>query len=188
MNTKKIVITGGPSTGKTAVVEKLETLGYTCLHEVIRTMTLEKKAEEDTVTFKSNPIVSVSDPVAFNTRILKARVAQYHTSNEIDQGVIFFDRGIPDVLAYMDCFGQHYKEGFTKACLDHPYDLVFLMPPWKEIYISDNGRFESYEESLLVHKCLQNTYEQFGYNIITIPKETVIKRVDFILDCIKALK
>lgn len=185
MNTKKIVITGGPSTGKTAVIEKLETLGYTCLHEVIRAMTLEKKTEDKTVTFKSNPIVSVADPMAFNTSILNARVAQYHASNEIEKELVFFDRGIPDVLAYMDCFGQNYEENFTKACTDYSYDIVFLMPPWKEIYVSDNGRFESYKESLWVHKCLKNTYEQFGYDIVTIPKETISKRVDFILDCIK---
>jgi len=187
LNTKKIVITGGPSTGKTSVIEKLETLGYTCLHEVIRNMTLEKKEGEETVIFKSNPIVSVSDPMAFNTSILKARVEQYNSVEMINKDVVFFDRGIPDVLAYMDCFGQEYYKDFTNTCTDHPYDLILLMPPWKEIHILDNERFESYEESLQVHECLQNTYEKLGYDVITVPKHTVLKRVDFILDRIKAL-
>lgn len=187
LRTKKIVITGGPSTGKTSVIEKLEKAGYTCLHEVIRSMTLEKK-ETEAVVFKSNPIVSVSDPLTFNTRILNARVEQYHAVKEDDRNFVFLDRGIPDVLAYMDCFEQKYNDTFIKACSDHPYDLVFLMPPWKEIHIVDEGRFETYEEALQVHKCLLHTYIRLGYNVIIVPKDTVQKRVDFILDCLKTLK
>lgn len=150
-------------------------------------MTLEKK-EKEAVIFKSNPIVSVEDPMSFNTRILNARVDQYHSVEQIDQNFIFFDRGIPDVLAYMDCFGQAYGESFTQLCANHPYDLVLVMPPWKEIHIADEGRFESYEESLLVHDCLVKMYTKLGYDIITIPKDAVTKRVDFILDLIKELK
>ncbi len=169
------------------MIEKLEAAGYTCLHEVIRLMTLEKKKKE-AVVFKSNPIVSVADPMAFNTSILNARVTQYHSVKKTDDNLIFFDRGIPDVLAYMDCFGQAYEDTFTKACTDHPYDLVFLMPPWKEIHTADDGRFESYEESLLVHECLLNTYTKLGYDVISVPKDLVTKRGDFILDRIKTLK
>lgn len=187
MQTKKIVITGGPSTGKTSVIEKLEAMGYTCIHEVIRAMTLEKKNKE-AVVFKSNPIVSVADPMAFNTNILNARKEQYRSVEKLNKDFIFFDRGIPDVLAYMDCFNQSYKNTFTKACKDHPYDLVFIMPPWKEIHVSDEGRFESYEESLQVHDCLLNTYSFLGYDVIDVPKDAVHKRVEFILDRIKALK
>lgn len=150
-------------------------------------MTLEKK-DKEAVIFKSNPIVSVADPMAFNTSILNARVSQYHSVEKIDKDFVFFDRGIPDVLAYMDCFKQAYEVTFTKACTNHPYDLVFIMPPWKEIHIADDGRFESYEESLEVHECLLHTYSKLGYDVITVPKQPVIKRVDFILDHIKAIK
>jgi len=185
---KKIVITGGPSTGKTSVIEKLETLGYTCLPEVIRAMTLEKKESEEAVSFKSNPIISVADPMAFNSSILNARIAQYNATLQSTESLFFFDRGIPDVLAYMDCFKQKYGDNFTTACAKHPYDLVFLMPPWKEIHRTDNERFESFEESLLVHECLQNTYRQLGYAVITVHQDTIDNRVKFILEKIKSLK
>ncbi len=186
MQTKKIVITGGPSTGKTAVIENLEDQGFTCLHEVIRSMTLQKKEEQQTRNFKSNPIVSVDDPMAFNNAILKARIAQYKTIESIEKDVVFLDRGIPDVLAYMDCFKQTYDEHFIEACTKHSYDFVFFMPPWQEIYVSDNERLESYEESLLINECLLNTYQQLGYNTIIVPKDSIANRIDFILNTIQA--
>lgn len=180
------MITGGPSTGKTSVIQHLEKLGFSCLHEVIRLMTLEKQAEEDETVFKTNPIVSVADPEAFNQRILDARIAQYLSVNDAENDTVFFDRGIPDVLAYMDCFGQHYDSGFEKACREHRYDSIFVMPPWKEIHVSDNERFESFEESLRVHECLVDCYSRFGYQVQLVPKMDIDKRAEFILDHLNA--
>lgn len=187
MNTKKIVITGGPSTGKTAVIEALEQKGYQCLEEVIRAMTLAKKAQESDVVFKSNPIVSVTDPAAFNQMILDARVDQYKSTLNSSNELVFFDRGIPDILAYMDCFGQEYDESFKSACSTNTYDLIFLMPSWQEIYVVDNERFETYEESLQINDCLLQSYSSFGYAVNSVPKDTIRNRVDFILNHIKEL-
>ncbi len=185
MNTKKIVITGGPSTGKTAVIEVLKQKGYHCLEEVIRAMTLAKKAEESDVVFQSNPIVSFTDPAAFNQMILDARLAQYKSVIASADALAFFDRGIPDVLAYMDCFGQQYDESFKNVCKTNKYDMIFLMPPWKDIHIVDNERFETYEESLRINECLANSYSSFGYDVQVVPKDTILNRVDFILDSVK---
>ena len=182
MTTKKIVITGGPSTGKTSVINHLEEHGYVCLHEVIRLMTLAKKEEEVETVFKTNPIVSVSDPAAFNQSILDARIEQYISVGTIEEGTVFFDRGIPDVLAYMDCFNQTYEAAFEEACKNHAYDAVFIMPPWEEIHISDNERFETFEESILVHESLVNCYTRFGYDVQIVPKMGVKERVAYILD------
>ncbi len=188
MNTKRIVITGGPSTGKTAVIEALEQKGHSCLEEVIRAMTLAKKAEESEIVFESNPIVSVTDPMAFNQMILNARVSQYKSTSDSSDEFVFFDRGIPDVLAYMDCFNQEYDESFEEACLTNRYDLIFLMPPWKDIHIVDNERFESFEESLRINACLEHSYSSFGYDVQIVPKDSILNRVDFILESVKNLK
>lgn len=185
LKTKRIVVTGGPSTGKTTVIEALEQEGYHCFEEVIRAMTVAKKAEGNDVVFESNPIVSVADPLAFNQMILDARIAQFESSLQSTDELVFFDRGIPDVLAYMDCFDQEYDASFKAAAVAHRYDVIFLMPPWKEIHVVDNERFESYEESLRVNACLEHAYTSFGYDIQRVPKDTISNRVDFILERIK---
>lgn len=182
MSTQKIVITGGPSTGKTSVINLLEKMGFTCLHEVIRSMTLEQKNLHGVTDFKTNPIVSVSDPIAFNQKILNARLEQFETAMKSDDEMVFFDRGLPDVIAYMECFGQEYHSDFIEACVNNRYDVVFLMSPWKEIHISDGERFENFEESLKVNECLFDCYTNLGYTVEIVPKDTVDKRVDFILE------
>lgn len=178
MGLKKIVVTGGPSTGKTSVIQKLEEMEFSCMEEIIRAMTAKEKKE---VVFKTNPIVSVTDPLKFNLKILGGRIEQYQLAKEKNDEIIFFDRGIPDVLAYMDCFGQYYGQEFKSACQLYRYDFIFLMPPWREIHIEDEQRFETYEESLRIHDCLKNTYETFGYTLIEVPKLSIEKRIDFIL-------
>ena len=178
MNPKKIVITGGPSTGKTSVIQKLEKMEFSCMEEVIRGITSKEK---EVTLFKTNPIVSVDDPLKFNLKILEGRIEQFYHAQKIHSETIFFDRGIPDVLAYMDCFGQSYGAYFENMCKKHRYDFVFLMPPWREIHIEDEQRFETYEESLRINDCLKIRYEAYGYTTIEVPKLSIEERIAFIL-------
>ncbi|WP_086478151.1 MULTISPECIES: AAA family ATPase [Arenibacter] len=178
MNSKKIVITGGPSTGKTSIINKIEALGYFCFEEISRQVTLEARKEGIPQLFKT-------DPLLFSERIMEGRMAQFHASQKVDEPLIFFDRGLPDVTAYMDCFGQEYGPQFVKPIETLRYDHIFLLPPWQEIHASDNERYESYEEALQIHSCLEKTYRDFGYTIIDVPKETVEGRVTFILNALK---
>lgn len=181
MNTKKIVITGGPGTGKTSIINTLKTLEYYCFDEIIRALTLEAKNTVDTDSQISNPIAFVDDPMEFNTKLLKGRISQFIKADENDVGLSFFDRGIPDVLAYMDFFNQKYDSEFTNACNKHKYNHVFLLPPWKAIYRSDGERFETFEEAEKIHNCLKQVYQNLEYQITEVPFGTVKERTNFIL-------
>ena len=185
LNPKKIVISGGPGTGKTSVVQALESLGYPCFHEVIRSMTLEAKKEGDPASFVTNPLAFVQDPYDFNRRLLENRLGHFRKGALIGKNVVFFDRGMPDVLAYMDYFRQEYAADFTSVCEGNRYDVVLLLPPWEDIYISDNERLESFEESLEIHQCLTAAYERFGYTPISVPEGSVPDRTSFILNYLK---
>lgn len=182
MNTKRIVITGGPGTGKTSIINELTNNNFYCFEEIIRTLTLDAKKETDTSKQVSNPIAFVDDPMLFNTNLLNGRVAQFKQANSINKDICFFDRGVPDVLAYMSFFNQEYGETFIKACTDNSYNHVFLLPPWEAIYKSDNERFETFEESKKIHLYLEKTYKRFGYNIIEVPFDTIKERTNFILN------
>jgi len=181
---QRIVITGAPGTGKTSIIKKLESRNFFCYHEVIRDFTLEAKEDSDNDIFESNPLAFVKDPFEFNTKILNGRIDQYIQSLENSDPAIFFDRGIPDVLAYMNFFNQKYNSEFIKACEKYRYHKVFLLPPWEEIYVSDNERFESFEEAKQIHYFLEKTYRDNGYNIELVPFGSVEERVDFILSSI----
>lgn len=187
MGKKKVVITGAPGTGKTSIVNGLERKGFHCFHEIIRDMTSKAKEEGQSEEFISNPLVFVDDALQFNKDLLHGRALHYNQSLETDEPISFFDRGIPDVLAYMEFFGQTYDQYFIEHCEGHRYDSVFIVPPWKEIYVSDNERLETFEEAEKIHHSLVKIYTQFGYAPIEVPKDAVLNRIDFILERLKNL-
>ncbi len=180
MNLERIVITGGPSTGKTSVIEKIEREGFFCFSEISREITLEAREQ-------GIPQLFVSDPLLFSEKIIEGRIRQFQAANQVGRPMVFFDRGIPDVVAYMDCFGQPYGDDFIESCKKYKYDHIFLLPPWKEIHESDNERYENFEEAERIHTFLEKAYTNYGYKIIPVPKETVEGRVTFILNKLKRL-
>lgn len=179
---RKIVITGGPGTGKTSIINELKQQHYYCFDEIIRTLTLEAKQVYDASSHISNPIAFVKDPLDFNTRLLQARLEQFKQSMALNKAFVFFDRGIPDVLAYMDFFNQKYANDFLSVCQNHKYHHVFLLPPWESIYIADNERFESFEESVKIHDLLKQVYKRFNYHITEVPFGTIKERTTFIIN------
>lgn len=181
MDFKRIVITGAPGTGKTSIIKSLEDNGYYCFHEIIRTMTLEAKKLQGSDSVLSNPIDFVDDSLAFNRTLLEGRLAQFQEAGNLKNEVFFYDRGTPDVLAYMDYFGQKYGTEFKEVCKQNRYDQVFILPPWEEIYIQDNERLESYPQAVDLHIHLEETYQSFGYEIVEVPFGTIAERLDFIV-------
>ena len=178
MKIKKIVITGGPGTGKTSIINELKNRGYVCLDEVSRQITL--KAREDGIDQ-----LFLTQPLLFSELLLKGREDQFNEANTQNESVIFLDRGIPDVLAYMDFIGDAYPEKFVESCKNHNYDLAFILKPWQDIFVSDSERYENFNQAIEIHDNLLKTYSKYGYNLLDVPFDTVENRTDFILNVVK---
>lgn len=175
MSTKKIVITGGPGTGKSTLINELIGRGYTCLEEISRQVTLNAKKDGINQLFLTNPLL-------FSELLLKGRLQQFLNADMFSSGIVFFDRGLPDVLAYMDYIGDSYPQNFVNTCKDSIYDIVFILKPCEAIYETDNERYENFEQTLDIHKHLLSTYQYYNYNLIDVPFDTVENRIDFILN------
>ena len=52
----------------------------------------------------------------------------------------------------------------------------------REIYISDAERYENFEQAKLIYNHLTETYQNYGYKLIEVPKDTMNNRILFILD------
>ena len=172
---KKIVITGGPGTGKSTVIIELEKQGYQCMHEISREVTLMARKNGIEQLF-------LKDPMLFSKMLLEGRVNQFKKASNLKNNIVFFDRGIPDVFAYMNYLGVEYPSIFIDQSNNNQYySTIFLMPPWKDIYITDNERYESFEQSLAIYNHLKSAYKGLGYTIIEVPFGTAQERADFIL-------
>ncbi|NNL15100.1 MAG: ATP-binding protein [Flavobacteriaceae bacterium] len=180
MDVKKIVITGGPGTGKSAIIAELLQRGHNCMLEISRQVTLEARKNGTEQLFLTNPLL-------FSELLLKGRKKQFTEANNSDSELVFMDRGIPDVLAYMDYIGDIYPMEFIETCKTHVYDHVFILSPWQEIYVSDSERYENFEQAVKIHHHLLNTYERYDYHLIDVPFENVKKRADHILDIIGSI-
>ncbi|MFI2743623.1 AAA family ATPase [Zhouia sp. PK063] len=175
MNTQKVLIIGGPGTGKTTVINHLKAQGYTCFPEISRQVTLQAQKEGIDQLF-------LEDPILFSQKLLEGRIIQFNDAAQVKESHVFIDRGIPDVVAYMDYIGDTYPLYFVEACKEHVYDAVFLLPPWEAIYESDNERYESFDQAIAIHEHLVKTYESYGYTITEVPMGDVAYRVAFILN------
>ncbi|WP_203257065.1 AAA family ATPase [Hyunsoonleella ulvae] len=175
MGVKRIVITGGPGTGKSTIINALIKQGYTCMEEISRQITLDAQKEGIEQLFLTNPLL-------FSELLLKGRIDQFKSSEKTENPTVFFDRGIPDVLAYMDYIGDIYPDDFVTHAKDYTYDEVFILKPWKAIYKSDNERYENFAQAQKIHSCLLATYTKFNYKPIDVPFGTVAERTNFILN------
>jgi len=184
LNTKRIVITGGPATGKTAIIDCLRSLGHLCFEEVIRKLTAAAQDAGDIKETHSNPIALVPDSKKFNSTLIKLRIDDYLAAEKLSTEICFFDRGMPDVLAYMTYFDQAYGSDFIDICKSYTYDYMFLLPPWKAIYTDDEERFETFEQATDIYHHLHDTYHRFGYKVIEVPYGNVEERARYILNSI----
>ena len=105
-----------------------------------------------------------------------------------DEGKItFFDRGIPDVIAYLKVGGLSVNERFFDAASKFRYAKeVFMAPPWAEIYVNDAERWQTFEEACVLHDALFSVYKALEYNIQMLPYVSVEERVDFVVEKINA--
>jgi predicted ATPase len=170
-----IVIIGGPGTGKSSIIEGLVAKGYCCYPEISREVTLEAQKRGIEQLF-------LEDPLLFSQMLLDGRIKQFNNARNEAHQWVFIDRGIPDVVAYLDYIGDDYPNHFTDACKENVYTKIFILPPWEEIYQSDSERYENFEQAKTIYKHLTKTYINYGYDLIEVPKDSVDNRILFILD------
>ncbi|MEJ2282927.1 MAG: ATP-binding protein [Desulfobacterales bacterium] len=91
------IITGAPCSGKTAVIREIEQRGIRVIHEVARAY-IDRMLKEG---LRLEQIKS--DILQFERHILNAKIRIEKTLSKSEP--IFFDRGVPDSIAYYNLEG-----------------------------------------------------------------------------------
>lgn len=174
------VITGGPGVGKTSVLTELSKCGFLTVPEDARKIIKEQiKINGDGLPWK--------DKECYGNLMLKTSIKTYESiQTKPQKQPIFFDRGILDAFCYFQMENIHISEVMNDLANKHPYNKkVFILPPWKEIYETDSERKQTWEEAEFTFKKMKETYEQYGYNTIEVPRISVGNRLKFILEHLK---
>jgi predicted ATPase len=164
------VITGAPSSGKTAVIDDLFRRGYRVVPEVARALIDRELA-------RGQPLQEIkSDIHGFERTILEEKV---RTEADLPvEATIFLDRAIPDSIAYYQIEGLDPAEAEAETGRRR-YRQVFLFE--RLSFRADRVRSENDRKAQLIEELLMNAYQRLAYPVIRVPVLPVRERADWIL-------
>ena len=168
----KIVITGGPGTGKSSLLDLLRQKGYRCENEVAR------EVIRDQLLINGN-LVPWADLLGYSKLVFN-RIAQ--VTKEADQfSVTIFDRSAVDVIAYLRHGEIPVPEYMMEAVQKLGYHkTVFFAPFWPQIYLNDAERKENAQLAEEISDALNETYRLLGFEVCQLEKVSAQTRANFI--------
>jgi predicted ATPase len=169
------VVTGGPGSGKTALRDALEKAGHR------RSIEAGRAVIQHQLSIGGNAL-PWGDRLQFAEMMLAWEILSYEEALR-GAGPIFFDRGVPDVLGYLRLIGEAIPKHMSQAAWQYRYNrLVFIAPPWREIFCQDKERKQDFVEAVRTYEAMMATYSEFGYELVEIPKNPVEARVKFVTE------
>jgi predicted ATPase len=170
----KAVITGGPSVGKTTIVNGLGQMGYRIVNEIA------------TQIIKEGRILPWVDRQKFQAEVLKRQQSAEASILDFDQAVIL-DRGLFDGEAYY----LHDKLPVPSAFgnLDaSQYDVAFLIEPLSFFEANEIRQNESLKFTKEISVILEHCYASRNVRVIRVPAMPAVERIEFVKNQVDTLK
>jgi predicted ATPase len=169
-----VVMTGGPGSGKSTLIEALARRGFARSVEAGRAIIRDQMAID-------GPALPWRDRALFAEAMLTWELRSYDLARA-ERGTVFFDRGVPDVIGYLEVCGLPVPDHMRRAADLFRYRrLVFVAPPWPEIFGQDAERKQDFAEAVRTHDAMTRTYTAQGYDLAELPRGPVEDRVAFVL-------
>lgn len=177
MSDRFVVLSGCSGGGKSTLLAELASRGYGVVEEPGRRIVREETARGG----RALPWV---DAEAFLRRAISMALED-RPQAEAMSGWVFFDRGLIDAISGLEAMtGEPSLAEYGQA---HRYHrMVFLTPPWPEIYVTDPERKHGFEEAVAEYGRLVRDYARLGYVTVEVPKLPAVERADFVLDRLAA--
>jgi predicted ATPase len=168
------VITGGPGSGKTSLIDALAAQGMRHMPEAGRAII------QDQVDIGGTAL-PWEDREAFASLMLAWEMRSYREAVSAP-GPTIFDRGIPDVIGYLRLCRLPVPGSVMRAAEQRRYSRrVFIAPPWPAIFQQDAERKQTLAEAEATYRAMIEVYSDFDYELIPLPLAPVSDRAEFIL-------
>jgi predicted ATPase len=172
------IVTGGPGSGKSSLIEALHQRGYA------RSIEAGRGIIQDQVAIEGRAL-PWHDRLLFAELMLSWDMRSYHLAQN-STAPVFFDRGVPDTLGYLRLLRLPAPAHMRKAADVFRYNRkVFIGPPWEEIFEQDRERKQDFEEAVRTYDSLVKTYRSLNYELIELPRSPLEERRDFVINEIK---
>ncbi|WJJ14351.1 AAA family ATPase (plasmid) [Prescottella equi] len=170
-----IVVTGGPGSGKSTLIDYLQEAGFSRSYEAGRGVIQDQMAI-------GGSALPWHDPELFAELMLCWELRSYRDA-ATSSGPVFFDRGIPDIIGYLCVEGRPVPAHLHAAASMFRYHRrVFIAPPWPEIYEQDAERKQSLAVAERTYGSMLKTYVECGYELVELPRVPVEERARFVTD------
>ena len=173
---QRFVIAGGPGSGKSTLLHGLAAAGELCYEEASRALIREQLARQ-------GRLLPWGDLWGFAQECGTRMQAQLAVSER--HGRCFFDRGLPDLIGYLSHGGRSAPDAWRAAARDYA-PLVFFAPPWREIYVNDAERPQTFEVAQALSAHIRQAYLDCGFHLVELVASPVTDRLEQVLGCIGA--
>ena len=171
----RIVITGGPGAGKTTLLLALQARGYTIVGDSARAIIQDRRR---------HGLSPRPNAYEFVHETLRMDIENFVHHAETP-GHVFFDRSVLDALCGLDRVTPLNESELSMWLSKYKYcSKVFLLPPWKAIYVNDAERDHTFEHAEWVNRITQEWYRRCRYQLIEVPKVSVAERCTYVLQAL----
>lgn len=175
IQTRWIVLTGTPSSGKTELLKRMSAGGYRCAPEFARTYFEQELGKGRTIEeIRSNVLQLRKKLIEGTTR----------TERELDPNqLVILDRAIPDNFAFAYQEGLNPNELMAKVP-SFRYRLIFQLEPLP--LENDGVRELDLAKRQQLNEINLEVYQSLGYKIIYVPRfsgdkeESITRRYEFV--------
>ncbi len=100
---------------------------------------------------------------------------------EGDDGPVLFDRGLPDVVGFLDVSGLAVPRAIERACQTFRYGGVILRAPaWAAIYRQDAERIQDWDQAIASDAAVTAAWQCYGYTVTDLPFASIERRLAMI--------